>query len=228
MMGLAIDRYEHARMNMVEGQIRPNNVTDKALITAMLHVPREVFVPQPVQACAYIDDSLPLGRGRFLSEPRVLARLLQAAAPQSHERALVIGAGSGYSAALLAEITAEVIGVEADEAFLAEARQNLAHLGLKNAHFYANPLKDGYPVAGPYALILIDGAVMDITAAILNQLAEGGRLVTVFLSAKEGRPIKGGQATLITRYGTIFARRILFDADLPVLPEFVPKAGFVF
>jgi protein-L-isoaspartate(D-aspartate) O-methyltransferase len=111
MMGV----YETARANMVENQFRPNKVTDEAIINAFLRLRRELFVPEHLRGVAYIDEDLPLGRGRYLMEPMVAARLLQAMMPGAKETALVVGAGVGYEAAVLALLIRSVTALEEDE-----------------------------------------------------------------------------------------------------------------
>ncbi len=218
-MQMSDARLATARTNMVDGQIRPNKVTDTAILAAFLDVPRESFAPTRFRDVAYVDETLSFGGGRYLTEPAVLARLLQAASPRPGERALIVGGGSGYSAAILARLVSTVIVVEQDAALLALARTQLAHIG--NVTLRQGALVDGAADAAPFDIILIDGAVEQIPASLDTQLAESGRLVTV---RRESGTL--GRAILRERDAGALASRILFDAGTPVLPGFERKQEF--
>jgi protein-L-isoaspartate(D-aspartate) O-methyltransferase len=216
---------DHAlqRHNMVEGQIRPNRVTDALLIQAMGDVPREAFVPAEAGGFAYIDEAIPIGGGRYLMEPMVLARLLQAAKVAADDTALVIGCASGYSAAVLARLASAVVALEEDAELAAKATQVLIDLGVDNAAVLEGALAEGCAKQAPYDVILLGGAVNEIPPAIIDQLADGGRLVCV-LGAGAG----AGQATLVTRHGQSIARGRLFEAGTPPLPGFQAPPDFRF
>ena len=214
--------YATARRNMVESQLRPNRVTDPALLEAFSSVPRELFVPAPLRSVAYVDEDIPLGRGRFLMESMILGRLLELAAVRSSDVALVVGAGFGYSAAVLGRIAGRVVALEDDHQLAQQAAQTLQGLGVANVTVVEGALVDGAPRLAPFDVILIDGAVERVPAAISEQLAEGGRLVAVIRAAGIGR------ATLVTRQAGIVASRIAFDAAVPRLPGFEADAAFVF
>jgi len=215
--------YQTVRTNMVESQVRTNKVTDPALIEALSHVPREEFVPPALRGIAYVDEDLPLGDGRYLVEPMVLARLLQAAALQSTDRLLEIGCGTGYGVAIAAHLAAQVVGVESVSGQARRARELLASLKLTNAEIIEGPLAAGAPTRGPFNVILVTGAVAEIPQALCAQLADGGRLLAVVK-----RATGLGQATLVLRTGDTYSSRILFDAASPMLPEFEPRERFVF
>ena len=212
-----------ARLNMVESQIRTNKVTDLALIEAFETVPREHFVPEPLRGIAYVDEDVPLGGGRFVMEPRVLARLLQAARPGPDDIALDIGCGSGYGTAILSRMVATVVALESDAALAATANQTVSGLEFDNVVVVEGKLTEGYPKQGPYNVILLSGAVAEVPPAIGEQLAEGGRLVAV---VKAGAGL--GRATLMQRDGGVISSRVLYDAALPLLPGFEAEPGFVF
>ena len=212
-----------ARWNMVESQLRTNKVTDLRLLDAFETVPRERFVPEPLRGIAYIDQDVALGDGRFVMEPRVLARLLQAAEPGPDDMALDLGCGSGYATAILSRLAATVVALEDDAALAAAANRTLAELEIDNAVVVEGRLAEGYPKQAPYNVILLGGAVAEIPAAITDQLAEGGRLVAV-VSAGPGL----GRATLMRRDAGVVASRVLYDAVLPMLPGFEAEPGFVF
>ena len=212
-----------ARLNMVESQIRPNKVTDPHLLDAFETIPRERFVPERLRGIAYIDEDVALGGERYVMEPMVLAKLLQAARPGPEDVALDLGCGSGYATAILSRLVATVVALEADPALAAAAIRTLDELEIDNAVVVEGPLAEGYPRQAPYNIILLGGAVAEVPTAIANQLAEGGRLVTV-VSVGAGL----GRATLMQRDGGVISSRILCDAAVPVLPGFEAAPGFVF
>lgn len=217
--------YSIARRNMVEGQIRTNRVTDSAVLDALKALPRELFVPKAMQAVCYMDEDIPLGGDRALMKAMVLARLLQEAAVQDDDVALVIGAATGYSAAALAHMAGTVVALEADPALAETASRLMADLSIDNVAVVSGPLEDGYPGQAPYDVIFFNGAVADIPQAITDQLAEGGRLVAV---VEENAQEAAGRATLVTRNEGVIGHRVVFDANVPFLPGFEPASRFVF
>ncbi|TVR99761.1 MAG: protein-L-isoaspartate O-methyltransferase [Rhodospirillales bacterium] len=216
---------DHAarRRRMVDSQLRTNQINDPAVLAAMARIPREAFVPPALKQLAYIDEDLDLGNGRFLMEPLVLARLLQAAEIGPEAVILNVGAGPGYDAAVMAQIGSTVIALESDPALAAAAAGTLADLGVDNVVVVEQPLDRGYPRGGPYDVIVFGGAVADIPDAVQDQLAEHGRLVAVVLD--RGRV---GKVVAVTRVRASFARRQVFDAFTPILPGFAPVPRFTF
>lgn len=206
--------YAEARKHMIDGQLRPNKVTEASLLAAFGRIGREGFVPAALRARAYADESAPIAPGRGMMAPMVLARLLQAASPRLGRKALVAGAGSGYSAAILAEMGLVVTAVESDATLVAAARPLLAAAlpGAQPSVVQGEPAEGNAPGA-PYDIILIDGAVEEIPPALIAQLAEGGRLVTVL-----NEPGKAPRAVLGQKTGTAFHTQRLFDAHAPALP----------
>jgi len=223
---VALQSYTVARHNMIEGQIRPNRVNDPAVLQAFLAVPRERFVPRERRGIAYIDSAVPLGRGRYLVEPMIIARLLLAAGITASDVVLDVGCGSGYSAALLSRLAATVVAIESDDELVAQARAAVAELGLDNVVVYQAPLAQGLPAQGPYDAIVVDGAVPEVPPALLDQLNDGGRLVAV-VTGHSGE-FGVGQARLFRRHGRAVSSRVLFDAAPHLLPGFTPKARFQF
>lgn len=217
-----------ARLNMVEGQLRTNKVTDEAVLEGFLTTPRERFVPSHLRGIAYVDDDVPLGNGRVLIEPLVLARLLQFAAIGKQDKVLEIGCATGYATAILAKLSASVVAVESDARLAAAARANLAALGLGNVELQEAPLDAGARAGAPYDVILVNGGVAEIPAAISDQLAEGGRLVTVTEGRANPSEARCGSAVLMTRAEGKLSSRPLFDATVEVLPGFAPRPAFVF
>lgn len=213
--------YTAARINMIEGQIRPNKVTDPLLVEAFLAIPRERFVPATQTAIAYVDDDVAVAPGRYLMEPMVLARLLQTLEMSRADKVLAVGVATGYSAAVIAELAGSVVALEADAPLVDAARAALA--GVAGVSVVAGDLAAGHAARGPYNAILIDGAVEVVPPALLDQLAEGGRLVAVILGERGL-----GQAVLYRKLGGAVSSRPLFDASIHPLPGFARPPAFVF
>ena len=215
--------YETARAHMIESQLRPNKVTDERVIGAFAQLRRELFVPEHLRGVAYIDEDLPIGHGRYLMQPMVAARLLQIAAVEPKETALVVGAGVGYEAALLSLLARSVIALEEDAELARFGRSALVEHGIATASYVEAPLTGGHRQRAPYDVILFGGAVAEIPQEINAQLGEGGRMLAIL------RPAGGvGRATVMLRTGGVLAQRVIFDAATPLLPGFVPKPAFVF
>lgn len=214
--------FNAARKNMVDCQIRTNKVVDETVLLAMEEVPRERFVPDHLQSLAYIDEDLGIAPDRYLMEPLVLARLLQEVGVAPSDVVLVIGSGAGYAAALLARMAATVFAKESDPDLSARAAGLFAELALDNVVPIDGPLLEGCPDCAPFNVILIEGAVDSIPDVITDQLADGGRLVTVIRDGRVGR------ATVLTRRAGHISRRTAFDASVPGLRDFQAPAGFVF
>jgi protein-L-isoaspartate(D-aspartate) O-methyltransferase len=210
-----------ARRHMVDGQVRPNDITDLRLISAMLEVARERFVPPASVSLAYLDLDLPVGEGsRRLLKPMVLAKLIQAAELVPTDRVLDVGCATGYAAAVLAGIAAQVVALEQNEKLAQAARAALS--SQPNVNVVSGPLVDGWPSAGPYDVILLEGATEIEPQAFRRQLKDGGRLVCVL-----GSP-PGAKAMLYRRSGEEMGGRPIFDAAAAVLPGFVKPPVFAF
>ena len=211
-----------ARNRMVDSQLRPNKVFDRRILAAMRQIPRERFLPPALAPFAYVDEDVSLGGGRVLIEPLVLARLVQLAVVSAGERALVVGAGTGYGAALLAACGARVTALEEDTALVALARSGLAELA-PSVSLVSGPLSAGWPPGAPYDVILIEGAVPAIPPAVGEQLRrEAGRLVTVLTGDRVG------QAVLAEATPAGLRTQSMFDCATPAIPSLVPTPGFVF
>jgi protein-L-isoaspartate(D-aspartate) O-methyltransferase len=216
--------FEAARTHMIESQLRPNKVADDRVLDAFGRIRRELFVPEQLRAVAYVDEDLPLGRGRYLMEPMVAARLIQTAAPERADAALVVGAGTGYEAAVLSLLARAVVALEEDAELARLARAALVEENIAGVNVVEEPLSEGYRSRAPYDVVLFSGAVAEVPSAIIAQLAEDGRLVAVVKT--DGGGI--GHATRVTRAGGVIARRVIFDAATPLLAAFTPKPAFVF
>ncbi|MGE0259538.1 MAG: protein-L-isoaspartate O-methyltransferase [Alphaproteobacteria bacterium] len=215
---------DEARQNMVDNQLRANKVQDDRLLDAFLRIDRELFVPPELRGVAYIDEDLPVAPGRYLMEPMVAARLLQALSAQPKDIVLVVGAGVGYEAALLGLLARSVIALEADPRLARIGRSALVDHRIASVTYVEAPLNAGHRARAPYDVILFAGAVAAIPDEISAQLAEGGRMGAVVRDP--GSPL--GRATLTTRTGAVLAQRVIFDAATPLLPGFAAEPGFVF
>jgi len=217
-------QFKLARQTMVDCQIRPTKVTDDRVIDAFGSIPREAFVGRNQRAIAYVDEDLPLPGGRCMMEPMVLARMIQAMSVEADDNVLVIGAATGYGAAILARLATSVIAVETRTQMVEKAQETLVAIGTDNAVAIKGRLTDGFAKEGPYDCILIEGAVETVPERVLEQLSNGGRLVAVW--RPDGNAV--GVASVWTKAAGKFVRRPLFDAQVPVLDEFRCKRDFVF
>ena len=210
---------ESARFNMVEAQIRPSNVTDERILAAMNAVAREAFVPSASRALAYADVPVAVAPGRYLLDPRSFAKLVQLAGIGPDDRVLDVGGGTGYSAAVLARLSGDVVALEQD-ADLVRIASDLLTKAVGKVEVMQGALIEG--VKGrQFDVIFVNGALDHVPETLLSQLAEGGRLVTVL---KDGQ----SRAWLYLKENGQVGRRPGFDADVPVLAGFKKAVGFVF
>lgn len=216
--------YANRRRNMVESQLRVTKVTDDRVIMAFENVPREEFVSPELKGLAYIDEDLVLGFGRFMLEPMVLARLIQALDIKSDDTILDIAAGCGYSTALLSSLGQSVVGIEAHAELAKTAQENLIKMSVDNSVVIHGDHQLGFASEAPYDAIIIEGAVAYVPEHILDQLSEQGRLVTVIRDNNTAP----GKATLFQRTKTGFSQQYLFDAQTPILIEFNKATAFQF
>jgi len=217
--------FERARKVMVDSQLRTSNVSDKRLLVAMGQVPRERFVPAERRPLAYIDGEHPLQPGRSrraLAAPAPFARLVQLAAVQPQDRVLDLGCGTGYSTAVLAALAAEVVGVEEHPELAAQARENVAALGIANATIVEPPLQHAPAAHDPFDVIVVEGAVDMVPDELVARLADGGRLVALV------RRGPAAVANLFVKSGKEVAARADFDGTLPPLADRAAEEPFVF
>jgi len=210
-----IPEFATARQAMVDSQLRPQGVTDPAVLRAMGSIEREKFLPPETRPLAYVDRAVSMGDGRFLSAPAVLGQLLTQMMARPGQRALVIGAGTGYSAEILAAMRLDVTALESSAALASKARE----LGIEVVQ---GPLEKGYVADAPYDQVLIDGAVEYIPDVIIEQMTEGGRLGTALVDRGITRLIVGRKA------GIAFGYLSLSDAGVPALPGFSRPRAFTF
>ena len=217
-----------ARLNMVEGQLRPNKVTDSRVLEAMGSMPRELFVPSTLAGVAYLDESVPLLAGRTLMPPMVLARLLQAAEIKVEDRVLDLAPATGYSTVVLAMLADGVVGVEPNAFLHKTAEANIAKYAHSKAEILAGAPVEGCGVLAPFDVILINGGVEFVPEILFDQLSEGGRLVVVVRSYSPDHAVHTGQARLYRKTKGGISWTVLFDANVQPAPGFAAPRGFVF
>ncbi|MBK8438274.1 MAG: protein-L-isoaspartate O-methyltransferase [Rhodobacter sp.] len=216
-----MSEFASRRMMMVDTQVRPSDVTKFPIIDAMLHVPREVYVPRDKLQAAYIGENVEIAPGRVVLEPRTLAKMLDALDIQPGEMVLDLGCGLGYSAAVIARLADTVVAVEEDADLAAEAQRALSEEGVDNAIVVAGPLAEGAARHGPYDVITIEGGIEELPEALAAQLKDGGRIAAVFMEGALGT-VKTG-----IRHDGRIVWRFAFHAAAPLLAGFARTRGFV-
>lgn len=211
-----------ARRLMVEGQVRTADVTDTELLDAMMTVPRERFVPSLLRELAYLDNDIPLGKGRALLKPMVLAKLIQAAHVRRGDRVLDTASGTGYSSAVLGRLADSVIALEEDGELAHWAKEALAAVGASKVEVVSGPLTGGWIAAAPYDVILLNGAIQIAPEGLARQLKPDGRLVCV-----DGRSAAAKGMIYHVIEGQLVGRPI-FDGAARLLPGFAAPPAFVF
>jgi protein-L-isoaspartate(D-aspartate) O-methyltransferase len=227
---MTVDTFAALRLTMVDSQLRTFDVTDRAVIERFLAVERDKFVPPQLSDLAYSDMPLKIAPAksgvseRRLLAPMVLARLLQAAAVKTGEHVLDVAPGTGYSTAILAGLTPNVVALESDPDLQASTKAALATSGLP---VFGGPLNEGVASAAPFDVILINGAVEAHLDALFAQLRDGGRLLTILRSAIPANQ-HASRAVLFEKNSGEISRRGLFDAAAPLLDAFRAEPTFVF
>jgi protein-L-isoaspartate(D-aspartate) O-methyltransferase len=215
-----------ARRMMVDGQVRTADVTDLRLLAAMLELPRERFFPEDRASLAYLDLDVAVSEPdlpvRRLLKPMVLAKLIQAAEIAEGDRVLDVGCATGYSTALLSRLAGSVVGLEEDRVLAGRAAAALAELGMANAEVAVGPLGGGWPGAGPYDVILLQGSTEVVPISLFGQLKEGGWLACVLGCGPAGK------AMLYRLIEGDVSGRAVFDAAAAPLPGFSKPPEFVF
>lgn len=208
--------FAQARRAMVDSQLRPQAVNDPLVVAAMASVPREAFVPESAAPVAYIDRMVPLGNGRTLSPAASLGRMLTELRCRKGERVLVVGAGSGYSSAVLAEMGLDVVALESEPALLEQLQR------INGITVQAGPLEEGAPDHAPFDLVLVDGQIEQLPDALVEQLKPGGRLAACLIQNGVPRLMTG------TRSVHGFGLKSFADASMAPLPGFARPAVFTF
>jgi protein-L-isoaspartate(D-aspartate) O-methyltransferase len=208
------------RLNMVEGQVRANDVTDRRVQDAMAEIPREEFLPEHLAGVAYADRCVEVAPGRFLLDPRCFAKLLQLASINAEDHILDVGCAGGYSTAVLGCLGKDVVALEEDVGLFRLASERLG--GAANIRVERGRLADGFAPGAPYDLIFVNGAVETKPDSLLAQLKPDGRLVAVIRGAGSG------QAHIFSNHGGAISERAVFDAQVPLLPGFERADEFVF
>ena len=212
--------FDTARHNMVESEVRTNDVTDPALIQAMREIPREAFVPEEKKSLAYSCLSIEVAPGRFMLDPRSFAKMAQAAGVTKSSLVLIIGSASGYATAVISKLAETVVGLEEDEALLALAEAALPAVGADNGVVVSGKLTDGAADQGPFDVIFINGMVDEVPEKLTDQLKDGGRLVAAICQGAFCC------VTLYERVDGIVSHRPLFDTAVPKLPGFSKATEF--
>lgn len=215
-----MSEFASRRVMMVDTQVRPSDVTKFPIIDAMLSVPREIYVPASRREAAYVGENLAIGGDRVVLEARTLAKLLEALDIQPDEMVLDLGCGLGYSTAVVARLAGTVIAVEEDEALAGDAGRLLSEEGVDNALVVTGPLANGAAKHAPYDVILLQGGVESVPAAITDTLREGGRIGAIFMDGALGTAMLGRKTN-----GTI-SWRAIFNAAAPLLGGFRKMSGF--
>jgi protein-L-isoaspartate(D-aspartate) O-methyltransferase len=212
-----------ARQNMVECQLRPNNVHDTVVIEAFRTVPREAYLPEPLQGMAYVDEDLALGNGRYLVEPVAYAKLLQAAKLTTDAHVLDVGCVYGYSSAVLAQIVRDVVAVDASN-YIDTAQKTFKKHGIDNVTCVAGKLTEGAAKHAPFDAIIINGAVETLPKALCDQLREQGAVACFMRDVQKGTCM----GTVYRKVNEQMVVESQFDAFVPVLQGFEQAEAFVF
>ncbi|MBO9474889.1 protein-L-isoaspartate O-methyltransferase [Shimia sp. R10_1] len=212
--------FAQLRTTMVDTQVRPSDVTKYTVIDALLSVPREAYVPSGQRAAAYVDGCVPLGAERVVLDARTLAKMLDALDVQKDDLVLDVGAGLGYSSAVVAHMAEVVIAVEDDTDRAAEAQSNFNEQGVDNAIVHCGPLSEGAMAHGPYDVILVQGGVQQLPDGLLGQLKDGGRICALFVEGALGIARIGYKLDGKVNW------RFAFNASAPVMPDFEKHRAF--
>lgn len=208
------------RRMMVDTQVRPSDVTEFPIIEAMLTIPREAFVPRDRIEAAYSSEHVPLGDGRVVLDPRTFSKMLDALDITNADLVLDVGAGYGYSSAVIARIAEAVVALEDDPERVAEAQSLLAEHDADNVVLAEGALDSGMAAHGPYDAIIVEGGVEVVPDALLDQLKDGGRIACLFMDGALGTVRIGHKA------GGRITWRFSFNGGAPVLKGFEKTVSF--
>lgn len=208
------------RRMMVDTQVRPSDVTKFPIIEAMLNVPRECYVPDAMREAAYVGENLDVGGGRFMLEPRTLAKMLDMLNIGPNELVLDLGTALGYSSAVIAHLAQAVVAVEPEGGLAGDAQDLLVANGADNVAVIEGSLAEGAAKHGPYDVIMVEGGVEQIPEALIAQLKEGGRIAAVFLEGELG------ECRIGRKHNGVVNWRLGFNAGAPLLAGFEKEMAF--
>lgn len=214
--------YADSRRQMVDNQIRTTDVTAYKVLDAFGSIPRELFVPASLRALAYSDSDIELSGRRTMMQPSPLAKLLQLADLDKNDLVLIIAPNSGYCVALAAQLANTIVAVENDSELVTKAEEVLSRLGIDNVAVIEGDIRQGAASQGPFDKIIIEGAVEQIPQTLLDQLKDGGSLITVDGAQRRAEAVR------ILKTGSAFSRIAAFDTNAPILEEFRKPEEFSF
>ncbi len=210
--------------NMVLGQLITNAVLDETILQMLVDIKREDFVPPSMYNCAYIDNDIEIGDGRTMLAPLTFARLLQLAEIEPSCRALIIGGGNGYAAAVFSELVGHVVAVDSNSELIARAMEHSTRLGLKDVDIQqVKNMAEGYALSAPYDIIFINGAIEQLPHSLISQLSIGGRLVAIRNTNRTT-----GKGIVVKNIDGQTSVREYFDASTKILEGFEKKEQFIF
>lgn len=210
---------------MVLSQLEPSGIQSHAVRDAFLSVPREIFVPETLRGVSYLDDDIPLGQGRFILEPLILARMIESVRLAPENKILDVGAGYGYSSAVLSKLSSHVTALDPDEKMLHAANKHWSGLGINNVLPIVGSLDLGYDQGKFYDVIVLNGATSEKPQVLISQLSLGGRLVCVL---RETSCAVGKIVVYTKESDTKILKSFIADAATEYLKGFEPKVKFIF
>ena len=215
--------FRKMRGAMIDGQLRPSGINERALIGAIKYVPREMFVPADKAQLAYCDEAIEVVPGRYLAAPLVGCRMMEAVAVETGERVLIVGGTTGYSAAIMARLAAHVTLVEDDATLVRRAGSAISKTGVSNVKLVEGALAAGHAEGAPYDILIIDGAAETVPETLIGQVRDGGRIAAVLAE-------RGGAASIVL--GRVAGGHVgwtrLMEASAPMLPGFARVPEFEF
>ena len=208
--------------NMIDGQVKPLSNIEPSILEALYNIDRKDYIPENFRDFSYSEKNVYIGNGRYLPKPAITAKLLSALKVETLETVLIIGSATGYSAAITSKIAETVICIEEDQDLITFSESIASSNSMNNIVFIKNKLSKGYIDQGPYSCILIEGGVEEVPNIILDQIAEGGKLVTVIMQNDTGSAIK------YSRKNNQIISQFLFSIEAPSLKSFEKAKKFIF
>ena len=208
--------------NMIDGQVKPLSNIEPSILEALYNIDRKDYIPENYKDFSYSEKNIYIGNGRYLPKPAITAKLLSALKVETLETVLIIGSATGYSAAITSKIAETVICIEEDQDLITFSESIASSNSMNNIVFIKNKLSKGYIDQGPYSCILIEGGVEEVPNIILDQIAEGGKLVTVIMQNDTGSAIK------YSRKNNQIISQFLFSIEAPLLKSFEKAKKFKF